>query len=48
MTKDPVCGMAIEENKAAATATHQGQTYHFCSESCKTKFLENPDRYART
>jgi Cu+-exporting ATPase len=46
MTKDLVCGMAIEEGKAAATATHQGTIYYFCSESCKAKFLQDPDRYA--
>ena len=46
MTKDPVCGMAIEEKKAAATATHEGRTYYFCSESCKTKFAQEPTRYA--
>jgi YHS domain-containing protein len=46
MTKDPVCGMAIEESKAASTATHQGTTYYFCGESCKAKFLQDPDRYA--
>lgn len=46
MTKDPVCGMAIEESKAAATATHEGTTYYFCSQSCKEKFLQDPGRYA--
>jgi Cu+-exporting ATPase len=37
--------MAIEESKAAATATHEGTTYYFCSENCKAKFLQDPDRY---
>jgi len=45
MTKDPVCGMAVDESRAAATATHKGQTYYFCSESCKNKFLQDPTRY---
>ena len=48
MTKDPVCGMSIEENKAAATVTHQGRTYYFCSESCRSKFLQDPQRYAES
>ena len=48
MTKDPVCGMAVEENKAASTATYQGTTYYFCSENCKAKFLQDPDRYVGT
>lgn len=47
MTKDPVCGMAIDETKAAATAVYQGRTYHFCSESCKSKFLQDPARYTK-
>ena len=46
MTKDPVCGMSIEESKAAATVAHQGRTYYFCSESCRSKFLQDPQRYA--
>ena len=46
MTKDPVCGMAVEESKAVSTATHEGTTYYFCSESCKEKFLQDPGRYA--
>lgn len=46
MTKDPVCGMAVDEKKAGGTATHQGKTYVFCSESCKTKFQKEPERYA--
>lgn len=44
--KDPVCGMEIELEQAAATATHDGKTYHFCSAMCKTKFSMNPARYA--
>lgn len=43
--KDPVCGMEIEAEKAAATATHGSETYHFCSAMCKTKFSMNPAKY---
>ncbi|HEY3365976.1 MAG TPA: YHS domain-containing protein [Symbiobacteriaceae bacterium] len=43
--KDPVCGMELESEKAAATMTHQGQTYHFCSPMCKSKFTMNPSKY---
>lgn len=46
MTKDPVCGMDIDETKAEHTATYQGQTYYFCSPMCKTKFSTNPAKYA--
>ena len=42
---DPVCKMNIEESEAAAKQTHQGATYHFCSTSCRDKFLNNPEAY---
>lgn len=45
MATDPVCGMTVEEKKAAATAVHQGQTYYFCALACKETFLKNPQQY---
>lgn len=42
---DPVCKMNIDESEAAAKQTHQGATYHFCSTSCRDKFLNNPEAY---
>lgn len=47
MSKDPVCGMAVDD-KAALRSTHAGQTYVFCSPACKTKFDKEPGRYAAT
>ena len=46
MTKDPVCGMAVDEKQAAATASHEGRTYYFCSAGCKSKFEKDPMKYA--
>ena len=46
MTKDPVCGMQIDEKKAAATATYGGRTYYFCSAGCKSTFDKDPQKYA--
>ncbi len=46
MTMDPVCGMTIEEKTAAATASYEGRTYHFCSAGCKSKFEKEPKKYA--
>lgn len=43
--KDPVCGMDVEPADAAAREDLEGQTYYFCSESCRRKFVQNPDRY---
>jgi len=42
---DPVCKMTIEEAEAAATSSHLGKTYHFCSRHCKEKFDGNPEAY---
>lgn len=44
--KDPVCGMQVDEQKAAGESQYQGQTYYFCSQSCKQKFDQNPQQYA--
>lgn len=46
MAKDPVCGMQIEEQQAAARTEYRGKTYYFCSAKCKSEFLSAPDRYA--
>ena len=46
MAKDPVCGMQVNEETAAARADYKGKTYYFCSLECKATFLKNPDRYA--
>lgn len=46
MAKDPVCGMQVEPQSAAASAEHQGATYYFCSANCHDKFVQDPQRYA--
>jgi Cu+-exporting ATPase len=45
MTKDPVCGMQVEENKAVGKAEYQGKIYYFCSTYCKAKFDREPQKY---
>lgn len=45
--RDPVCGMDVNAQDAAGTSQHRGQTYYFCSESCKNKFDQNPEQYAK-
>jgi Cu+-exporting ATPase len=44
--RDPVCGMDIEPEGAAATAEHEGKTYYFCSQVCYERFIEAPEEYA--
>lgn len=45
MVRDPVCDMEIDESEAAATAEYEDDTYYFCSEQCKDRFLADPERY---
>ena len=45
MKKDPVCGMDVEETKAAATSLYQGATYYFCAKACKVSFDRDPAKY---
>ncbi|WP_376791200.1 YHS domain-containing protein [Thermoflexus sp.] len=45
MAKDLVCGMEVEEAKAAATSVYKGQTYYFCSVGCKAAFDKDPEKY---
>lgn len=46
MAKDPVCGMEVDEGKAAAKVMHRGKTYYFCSSGCEETFDKNPTQYA--
>ncbi|MEG8220681.1 heavy metal translocating P-type ATPase [Sphingomonas sp. HH69] len=46
LAKDPVCGMTVDPEKTAHHADHAGKTWHFCSATCRSKFVADPDRYA--
>ncbi|MBZ0098624.1 MAG: YHS domain-containing protein, partial [Taibaiella sp.] len=41
MSKDPICGMKVDEN-TALTVQKDGQTFYFCSTHCQQKFLGDP------
>jgi P-type Cu+ transporter len=45
LAKDPVCGMSVDPHTAKHRHTHKGQTYYFCSAGCRTKFINDPDKY---
>lgn len=47
MAIDPVCGMDVDQQKAADSSDYQGRTYYFCSQSCKERFDQNPQQYVR-
>jgi Cu+-exporting ATPase len=42
---DPVCGMKVLPEKAAASVQHAGRTWYFCSQGCGTKFKADPGKY---
>lgn len=46
MAKDPVCGMEVDEEKAAATSEYRGVAYSFCCKECKAAFDKDPEKYA--
>ncbi len=45
MHNDPVCGMNVEPENAAATAEYDGRTYFFCAVGCRERFVADPARY---
>jgi len=47
MAVDPVCGMEVKEDEAAATSVYKGKTYYFCAPGCKKKFDEHPEAYLK-
>lgn len=45
MMRDPVCGLEVDPSEAPAKETFEGRTYFFCTENCRRKFVEAPERY---
>lgn len=45
--RDPVCGMDVNPQSAAASTLHTGTTYYFCSRSCRDKFEQAPEQYLK-
>src|SRR5689334_3112723 len=43
--KDPVCGMTVTPEKAAAKIEHAGNTYYFCSTRCAERFSHEPEKF---
>lgn len=42
---DPVCGMEVHPDSAAASEEHDGVTFYFCSEGCHRSFVADPHHY---
>ncbi|HWZ97466.1 MAG TPA: heavy metal translocating P-type ATPase [Candidatus Dormibacteraeota bacterium] len=45
MERDPVCGMNVALEKAAATVECAGKKYFFCAKGCAEKFRANPKKF---
>ena len=43
--RDPVCGMYVDTATAAHRSTFEGETYYFCSASCKRSFDAAPAHF---
>jgi P-type Cu+ transporter len=43
--RDPVCGMSVDPATSRHRSDYRGETYHFCSAGCRTKFATDPTQY---
>jgi Cu+-exporting ATPase len=46
VASDPVCGMDVNPHQTSFQSEWNGNTYYFCSRSCKTKFDKHPEKYS--
>lgn len=42
---DPVCGMTVNPATSKHRFAYHGETHHFCSNGCRTKFEADPKKY---
>jgi Cu+-exporting ATPase len=42
---DPVCGMTVEPEADTPQHEHDGRTYYFCCDGCRTAFAANPEEH---
>jgi len=47
MPRDPVCGAVLDSNTAKFKITYDGETYRFCSLTCKKRFKRNPEKFVK-
>ena len=43
--RDPVCDMIVDPAASPHRAEHAGHAYHFCSRSCRERFIADPAHY---
>jgi YHS domain-containing protein len=46
MLRDPVCQMQIDAGDVMYTSEYRGETYYFCSETCKAEFDSDPGAFS--
>lgn len=44
---DPVCRMSVDPAKGTEPVVYRGVTYHFCSSTCRDRFVADPRRYVQ-
>jgi len=42
---DPVCGMSVDPATSKHRHEYDGESFHFCSDGCRTKFAADPAKY---
>ena len=47
VTRDPVCGMTVDPAASKTSAEHGGHIFHFCSASCRDRFVAEPEAYVQ-
>jgi Cu+-exporting ATPase len=45
VARDPVCGMKVDPAASKHRFDYRGETFHFCSVGCRTKFAADPKTY---
>jgi Cu+-exporting ATPase len=45
LARDPVCGMRVDPATSKQRFDYRGETFHFCSAGCRTKFAADPAKY---
>jgi Cu+-exporting ATPase len=45
IARDPVCGMSVDPATSKHRFDYRGETFHFCSAGCRTKFAADPRKY---
>ena len=45
MIEDIVCGSLLSEDSATYSSRYHGETYDFCSLSCKSRFELSPEEF---